>query len=41
LRDVKNLDIMLAEAKDKVRMGRENAEKLVDAVFDAKRAAKA
>ncbi len=41
LRDVKNLDIMLAEAKDKVRMGCENAEKLVDAVFDAKRAAKA
>lgn len=40
-RDVKNLDIILAEAKDKVTRSRENAAKLVDAVFDAKRAAKA
>ena len=40
-RDVKNLDIMLAEAKDKVTMGRENAGKLVEAVMAARFASKA
>lgn len=40
-RDIKNLDIILFEAKDKIVTARENAGRTVDAIFDAKRAERA